>query len=398
MFKKSFSYLSATLFLACSLIISMSSPAMSVPILTVTNSVINFQWSSGDSAPVGGKVAPSTLIGWYSGSVNTSQWSPFSIAWRPVLNSGRVFASGTTYTVNVTINSRSNLGWNFDGLDSNFFTSPGATSVSTAYSVDPSCTTSPCTATRAIVTIEFPATASLSAPVQTPEQIAAAEAEAAKAAAEEAAKVRAAAIASAQSELFQILRLDNAGTIEQYRSANIPVTTTSSLDRLNSAVLALPVNDRNNFSRIREIADQIEFDEAFFNATSRPTIATYNRYGVFVTERTLENINSKVLNLPRDKRLDISGISEIAKSENFIDRVANPATRIYLSSKSYIANGYLDENSPNKYSVVKGLLGYSEESLNTQVKLEAAIKELIEEAQAPRFRTLEIRKIIESRR
>lgn len=233
---------------------------------------------------------------------------------------------------------------------------------------------------------------------QTAEQIAAAAAAVAKAAAEAAAAVRAAEIATAQTALATVLKADKAGTLSEYRSANINITTNAALTRLNAEVLKLSAADRADFAKIKAIADKIEFDESFFNATARPTAATYSTYGVTgVTERILPTINAKVLELPASARLDVKAIQEIAKVENFVDRVANPATRSTVSATGLIANGVLSATSPYKYSVVRNLGSYPEGSLNTKEKIEAAIKAEIYKAEAPKRRLAEIKAQIAAR-
>jgi hypothetical protein len=98
------------------------------------------------------------------------------------------------------------------------------------------------------------------------------------------------------------------------------------------------------------------------------------------------------------KRTGTTSIQEIATIENFIDRVANPATRSTVSAKTLITNGLLPADSPYKYSVIKGLSSYPEGSLNTMEKIEAAIKAEIAKAEAPKLRLAEIKAKIAARK
>lgn len=229
-------------------------------------------------------------------------------------------------------------------------------------------------------------------------QIAAAEAAAKRAAEIAAAEARAAAIATAQTTLATVLKGDKAGTLSEYRSANINVTTAAALTRLNAEVLKFSAADRSDFAKIKAIADKIEFDESFFNATARPTLATYASNGVQVTDRTLETINAKILELPAAQRTDITAIAEIAKVETFVDRVANPATRSSVSAATLITKGLLPAESPYKFTVVQRLASYPEGSLNSMAKIEAAVKEQIVKAEAPKRRLAEIKAKIQARR
>ena len=237
-----------------------------------------------------------------------------------------------------------------------------------------------------------------STPTLSAAQIAANAAAAAKAAAEAAAAVRAAEVAAAQTKLSTVLKADKAGTIDEYKSANINISTTASLARINAEVLKLSANDRSDFAKIKAIADRIEFDESFFNTTARPTLSTYTKYEVVgVTERILPTINTKVLELPATLRVDAKAIQDLVKVESFVDRVANKETRSTVTSAALVSRGLLTADYPRRHSVVNGLAGYPEGSLNTMAKIEAAIKEQIEKAEASKRRTAEIKAKIAAR-
>lgn len=238
-----------------------------------------------------------------------------------------------------------------------------------------------------------------SSPTITPEQIAANAAAAAKAAAEAAAAVRAAEIATAQTALSTVLKADKPGTLSEYRSANINITTNAGLTRLNAEVLKLAGADRTDFAKIKAFADKIEFDESFFNATVRPSLSTYSTYGVTgVTERILPTVNAKILELPAALRVDVKAMQDLVKVESFVDRVANTETRSTVSASALVEKGLLPSTSPYKYSVVQGLAKYPEGSLNTMAKIEAAIKEQIAKAEAPKLRLAAIKAKIAARK
>jgi multidrug efflux pump subunit AcrA (membrane-fusion protein) len=237
-----------------------------------------------------------------------------------------------------------------------------------------------------------------STPTQTAAEIAAAAEAAAKAAAQAAAEARAAEIAVAQTKLATVLKGDKAGTIGEYAAANVYISTAASLARINAEVLKLSANDRSDFTKIKVIADKIEFDESFFNATARPTLSTYARYEVVgITERILPTVNTKVLELPAAVRVDTKAIQEIIKVESFVDLVANTQTRGGVSSQSLIQRGLLPADTPYKHSVRSGLGSYPEGSLNSMEKIEAAIKEQIYKAEAPKRRLAEIKAKIAAR-
>lgn len=237
-----------------------------------------------------------------------------------------------------------------------------------------------------------------STPTLTAAEIAANAAAAAKAAAQAAAAVRAAEVAMAQTKLSTVLKADKAGTIDEYRSANVNISTAASLARINAEVLMLSVNDRADFAKIKAIAEKIEFDESFFNATARPTLSTYAKYEVVgITERILPTVNTKVLELPAALRVDAKAIQDLVKAESFVDRVANTVTRGGVTSAALIEKGLLPADTPYKHSVRSGLGSYPEGSLNTMEKIEAAIKAELVKAGARRAQTAEIKARIAAR-
>ncbi len=237
-----------------------------------------------------------------------------------------------------------------------------------------------------------------STPTLTAAEIAAAAAVAAKAAAEAAAAVRAAEVAAAQTKLSTVLKADKAGTIDEYKSANVNITSAASLARINAEVLKLSANDRSDFAKIKAIADKIEFDESFFNATARPTLNTYAKYDVVgITERILPTVNTKVLELPAALRVDAKAIQDLVKVERFVDLVANTETRGGITSASLIERGLLPADTPYKHSVRSGLGSYPEGALNTMAKIEAAIKAELLKAGARKAQTSEIKARIAAR-
>jgi hypothetical protein len=221
-----------------------------------------------------------------------------------------------------------------------------------------------------------------SAPTPTAAEIAAAAAQAAEAASNAGRMIREGKLIEAKKSLSTQLKGGVAGTKEEFIAAKINVTTDASLARLNAEVLKLAVADRSDFDKIKALAAAIEFDETFFNESSRPNTSMYAAQGVAVSERTLAAINAKILELPAEKRLDVVAIQEIAKNENFIDRIANPLTRSLISASSLVSRGLIPADYARKQTVIRNLEGYEEASLNTVAKIEAAIKEEMLKADA----------------
>jgi hypothetical protein len=392
MLKKFISMTTAVLLMASG-ISFVGATAANASTTTVTLSTITFR----------GAINPSTnvfdsLPGADRSTIGASfigdgvQWQTSVLSWSPSISNNR-FASGTVYTATFYLSPRN--GWNINGLSSSFFTVTGATSVSATYDAS-----SP--REWAFVTVVFPAAgsgSSSSSSSSSSQQSSAQSQAAAEAAAAFAAGQKLMKTASAQQNLSTAFLGSKPGSIEDFRSANINLTTTASLNRINAEILKLSAIDRTDFVKIKALAEKIEFDESFFNATSRPTASTYAAYGVpGVTERVVAKVNEKVLALPAAQRLDTKAITEIANVESFVDRVANTATRSTVSTNLLISKGLVPADYPKKHSLLLGLGNYPEGSLNTMAKIEAAIKEQIAKAEAPRLRTAEIRARIAARR
>lgn len=247
---------------------------------------------------------------------------------------------------------------------------------------------------RFSVTINQPVTLPLS-----PEQIAANNAAAVVAAAAEAARLRQIEIVNFRSILFTKFVKGERPKLVDYNNAVLNQVTARTFETVTDRVLLLDSGKRSDFGTISAIADDVAFYDDFFNPLFRPAVSTYVKYGYTgVTERTLVAVNAQVLVLPLVKRADLISIQAIATSEALTDRIANPATRSSVTATVLISNGLLAADSGYRYSVISGLGGYSEESLNTRAKIDVAIKEILLKAQAPKLRTEAIKAKIAARR
>lgn len=229
----------------------------------------------------------------------------------------------------------------------------------------------------------------------TPVQIAAAQA----AAAAEAARIRQIEIDSFRSILFAKFLKGERPKLIDYNNAAFNQVTVRTIETVTDRVLLLDSGKRSDAVAIKAIADDVTFYDEFFNPLFRPTVATYVKNGYTgVSERTLIAVNAQVLALPLVKRADLNSIQAIASSEALTDRIANPATRKSVTATVLIANGLLPANSEYKSTVVSGLASYSESSLNTRSKIEAAIKDIVTKAQARKLRTEAIKNKIAARK
>ena len=134
-------------------------------------------------------------------------------------------------------------------------------------------------------------------------------------------------------------------------------------------------------------------------ATNKPaTLGQFLDAGYGVrNDNVAAKASAAILKLSAADRENTHKIIEIISREDFIDRVAVTETRSTVRSTELISRGLLAADSTKKHSVIQGLASYPDGSLNSLEKIEAAIKEQIAKAQAPRLRTVEIRARIAAR-
>jgi hypothetical protein len=136
-----------------------------------------------------------------------------------------------------------------------------------------------------------------------------------------------------------------------------------------------------------------------FSANKPATVDQFLDAGYGVRNNNVAaKVSAAILKLPVADRENAQKVNEIINLENFIDRVAVTDTRSTVKSTELISRGLLPVDSTKKHSVVQGLASYPDGSLNSMEKIEAAIKEQIFKAEAPKRRTAEIRAKIAARK
>ena len=109
-------------------------------------------------------------------------------------------------------------------------------------------------------------------------------------------------------------------------------------------------------------------------------------------------VSAAMLKLPTADRDNLQKVNEIIKLEDFLDRVSVLDTRSTVRAGELVSRGLLPATSTYKHSVVRGLTSYPNGSLDSLEKIEAAIKEQIFKAEAPKRRLAEIKAKIEARK
>jgi hypothetical protein len=109
-------------------------------------------------------------------------------------------------------------------------------------------------------------------------------------------------------------------------------------------------------------------------------------------------VSAAMLKLPAADRDNLQKVNEIIKLEDFLDRVSVLDTRSTVRASELVSRGLLPATSTYKHSVVRGLASYPNGSLDSLEKIEAAIKEQIFMAEAPKRRLAEIQAKIAARK
>lgn len=242
---------------------------------------------------------------------------------------------------------------------------------------------------------------------------------------------------SKRSALIKAIELDesffNASVrpnLATYLSYGVTGVTERTLSTVNAQLLLLPGGQRADLIAIQKIADVENFVDLIANPQTRAsaTVSSFVTIGLITAENpnkesvvaalksfdeyslstltkvatAINAINTAVLALAADERSSSSSIAvlstTLAAKQTFVDRVSNVQTRPSVGSSEFITRKLMPSDTPYKYSVVVGLQGYSETSLDSMDKIAAAIKAEIVKAQQRRALTSKIKASIAAKR
>jgi hypothetical protein len=110
-----------------------------------------------------------------------------------------------------------------------------------------------------------------------------------------------------------------------------------------------------------------------------------------------EKVSAAMMKLSVADRENTQKVNEIINLEDFLDRISVADTRSTVKSRELTSRGLLPATSLYKHSVVQGLASYPSGSLDSMAKIDAAIKEQIFKAEAPKRRLAEIKAKIAAR-
>jgi hypothetical protein len=378
-----------------------------------------------------------------------------NISWSPALTNNQ-FAAGTVYTATVGINPS---GATFDGLSSSFFTFSGATSVSATYSGNPrtsatvtivfpataggsSSSPATCSAnylsssstikgvtfnsgTKQATSTDFNGSGSsnMGSITLTADQASGNGVTSIVTTGGATAtwlhvgpSIRSwgngdisttadlVGVTLANRQLFEI-KISGSGCTDYYR-ISITVPSESSAPALteaeiaaNAAATTAQVLAAEEAKRQATIAKAKVALSTQFAASKPVTLQQFLDAGYGVRNNNVAtNVSAAILKLPAADRENIQKVNEIISREDFIDRVAMTDTRSTVKSIDLISRGLLAAESTKKHSVIQGLASYPNGSLDSLEKIEAAIKEQIFKAEAPKRRLAEIKAKIAARK
>jgi hypothetical protein len=209
-----------------------------------------------------------------------------------------------------------------------------------------------------------------------------------------------AGVTLAYGELFEI-KISGSGCADYYR-ISITVESEDSGPTLTEEEIAANAAAQTEAQAAAVLATTIAKAKVAIAAqfaTNKPvTLGQFLDAGYGVrNDNVAAKASAAILKLSAADRENTHKIIEIISREDFIDRVAVTETRSTVRSTELISRGLLAADSTKKHSVIQGLASYPDGSLNSLEKIEAAIKEQIAKAQAPRLRTVEIRARIAAR-
>lgn len=112
---------------------------------------------------------------------------------------------------------------------------------------------------------------------------------------------------------------------------------------------------------------------------------------IFVAStKAAERVNTKILALPVEKRTDLAAIAVLVRTENFVDRVSNKSTQILISARDLVTENLLTVDYKNKRTVLSEILKQDASSLDSIEKVEAAAKAAVAKVKARKDRTAAI--------
>ena len=135
-----------------------------------------------------------------------------------------------------------------------------------------------------------------------------------------------------------------------------------------------------------------------FAANKPVKVTDFAAAGIPVASQTaLTRVTADIANLPAAQRTDLAAIAKVVQTENFVDKVATPATHKAVTTVDLVQQGLVDPSNPNKASIVLALQKADPSSLTSLADIQAKIKAAMDAVAARKARTAAIIAKIEGR-
>jgi hypothetical protein len=205
-------------------------------------------------------------------------------------------------------------------------------------------------------------------------------------------------IEAAKAVVIDLLKTSKPVSVSQFQAAEYRPVSPKVIDRLNSEILKLAIDLRLEEKRINDLIDALNFDQAFYDVKDRPTVDIYNLYGIpGITARILSSVNDAILLIPSAKKTDLSVIKSVVLQYATVDLISNPLTRKYVTADQLVRIGLISADNKNKTTILNSLKNTPADEINTYEKLKKAISIQLAVITARADRLAAIKKKIQSR-
>jgi hypothetical protein len=116
------------------------------------------------------------------------------------------------------------------------------------------------------------------------------------------------------------------------------------------------------------------------------------------SEKAAARVNTKLLALPVEKRTDIAAVAAVVRTENFVDKASSDATQRRITPRELVAENLVPADYMYKYTVLRAVFASNPASLDSIEKIEAVVDEAMAKIQARKDRLAAVKARIQSRK
>lgn len=205
-------------------------------------------------------------------------------------------------------------------------------------------------------------------------------------------------IEAAKAVVIDLLKTSKPVSVRQFQAAEYRPVSPKVVDRLNSEILKLAIDLRLEEKRINDLIGALNFDQAFYDVKDRPTVDVYNLYGIpGITARILPSVNDAILLIPGAEKTDLSVIKAIVLQYATVDLISNPLTRKYVTADQLVRIDLISADNKNKTTILNAIKKAPADEINTYEKLKKSISMQLAVINARADRLAAIKKKIQSR-